>query len=376
MLIPFQTLKEKYNAHPKSVLHIGASHGEERDAYQNNGVEAVLWVEAIPNIFEKLKENLGVDDGQRYLGHTAVNACIHETSGLELDFNISSNEGQSSSIFELGTHAEVHPDVVYTHKIKVKTKRADEILPYAPDMVNLDIQGAELLALKSMSWIDKVKYVYTEVNSKELYVGCALIGDIDEYLAQFGFERVETVWAGETFWGDAFYINKRLLNNEISEVDYEETNVANPVAKLEEYFKETPHDKVLEEWEASKELDNVGPTLDEFTKASGITIEPIKNQQLSPKEDLDLLIAEFDKLEPGKLTLAEYAMATGWVNKYLPQRRTPPLQDVMRVVHEWLNSDDTFVTDKDGNKIEGGLIDCKKGSLLERMVDVLIKNKK
>lgn len=201
MLITIAELKEKFGIEPKSCLHIGASHGEEREAYRVNGIERVTWVEALPTVFPILLYNI-----QNYEGHRAINACIHETEGLELDFNVSSNDGQSSSIYEFGTHSDVHPDVTFTKKIKVITTRADSWVKEAPDMINLDIQGAELLALKSMSWLKDVKYIYTEVNEKELYKGCALIGEIDEYLKQFGFKRVLTRMAGSTFWGDAFYM--------------------------------------------------------------------------------------------------------------------------------------------------------------------------
>jgi hypothetical protein len=77
------------------------------------------------------------------------------------------------------------------------------------NFINLDIQGVELKALKSMeSYLNNVDYVYTEVNSDYVYEGCGLIGEIDEYLLNFGLHRVETQWAGDFRWGDAFYIRK------------------------------------------------------------------------------------------------------------------------------------------------------------------------
>ena len=200
MLIPLSELQEKFGIKPITCMHIGASHGEEREAYRQAGVEYVLWVEAIPEIYDKLIANIS-----DYRGHAASCACVHEIAGLELDFNVSSNDGQSSSIFEFGTHSQSHPDVTFTKKIKVITERADNLLYLAPDMINLDIQGAELLALKSMSWLNDVKYIYTEVNEKELYKGCALLPEIDSYLEQFGFKRVLTRMT-DCFWGDAFYM--------------------------------------------------------------------------------------------------------------------------------------------------------------------------
>ena len=59
------------------------------------------------------------------------------------------------------------------------------------NFVNLDIQGVELRALKSMEkYLQYVKYIYTEVNTEQVYKGCNLIGEIDEYLKRFGFVRV------------------------------------------------------------------------------------------------------------------------------------------------------------------------------------------
>lgn len=38
------------------------------------------------------------------------------------------------------------------------------------------------------------------------------------------------------------------------------------IKKLEEYFATTPREKVLEDWEKSKEWDKVGPTLYDYNK--------------------------------------------------------------------------------------------------------------
>ena len=74
--------------------------------------------------------------------------------------------------------------------------------------MNFDIQGAELKALKGMEeHLSAVDYLYTEVNSDYVYKGCALIGELDEYLQRFGLFRVETKWT-DCKWGDAFYIRK------------------------------------------------------------------------------------------------------------------------------------------------------------------------
>jgi hypothetical protein len=77
------------------------------------------------------------------------------------------------------------------------------------NFLNLDIQGVELKALKGMeSYLDSIDYIYTEVNSDYVYKDCALVTEIDDYLKQFNFVRVETQWCENFRWGDAFYVKK------------------------------------------------------------------------------------------------------------------------------------------------------------------------
>ena len=79
------------------------------------------------------------------------------------------------------------------------------------NFLNFDIQGVELRALKSMEkYLKHVNYIYTEVNADYVYKDCNLIGELDEYLKKFGFERIATKMAGNTSWGDAFYIKNKL----------------------------------------------------------------------------------------------------------------------------------------------------------------------
>jgi len=54
-------------------------------------------------------------------------------------------------------------------------------------------------------------------------------------------------------------------------------------------------------------------------------------------------------------------------------KRTIELTDALKAVDEWLNSDETWVTDSDGNKIEGGLIAAKTGSMLSRFIGKMPK---
>lgn len=219
MLIELSELYKKYHINPSGVLHIGASLGQEAETYHQHGLK-VIWVEAIRDVFKQLQRNV-----LKYTGTICLNACVSDKDGDIVDFNISNNEGQSSSMFEFGTHLQAHPGIVFTEKTRLHTARVDTLLKdrkidqHEYDFVNLDIQGAELLALKGMD-LTHVRYVYIEVNERELYKGCPLLPEIDAYLKRFDLHRVELKMTGWG-WGDAFYIRKqREMNNAVQVPDH------------------------------------------------------------------------------------------------------------------------------------------------------------
>lgn len=213
MLISFDYLFKKYYLSPKGVLHVGSSTGQEAEAYNRCGIKKAVFVEAIPEVYEKLVATL-----LSYPDYYPVNACITDADDQIVNFNVSSNEGQSSSIYEFGTHADCHPDVKFVDKLSLKTHRIDTLIEKhvidfeGIDFINFDIQGAELLALKSMGkYLENITAAYLEVNKQETYRGCALVEEVDAYLLQYGLHRVETTaWIGNT-WGDAMYVKKNLI---------------------------------------------------------------------------------------------------------------------------------------------------------------------
>ena len=207
MLIPFQTLCEKYSFKPSGIIHIGAHEMEERNDYLSRGVNKIIWVEANPVLVEKC---LSFIDRQN---EELFNAVIFSEDGKEFDFKITNNS-QSSSILDFGAHKVHHPQVDLIDSIKVKTSRIDTLFKSHSistseyDFVNLDIQGVELQALKGFGeYFENLRYVYTEINVGEVYVGNDSLSDLDNFLHGFGFERVETKIT-EYEWGDAFYIKK------------------------------------------------------------------------------------------------------------------------------------------------------------------------
>lgn len=206
MTIDIKELAKKYSIKSPGVLHIGAHIGQEAPMYQELGMEKMIFIEANPSIYDQLVGNIA-----KYPQAKAIKACVSEKDGESVVFNISSNDGQSSSILELGTHKNLHPEVSYLSSLEMNTSRVDTVLR-GMDMtgvrfLNIDLQGMELPALKSMgNLLYNFEYAYLEVNREQVYVGCAEIEEIDKYLSIFGFVRKETNWVNG--WGDAFYIKE------------------------------------------------------------------------------------------------------------------------------------------------------------------------
>ena len=202
MLISLHDLVRKYNILISGILHVGAHECEEIHDYDRYiSRDKVLWIDALQDKVDLSK--------QKFPDIYIEQAVVSDTIDI-VTFH-RSNNGQSSSILEFGLHKQYHPYVWYVDSFVSETKLLKDIIckydiPY--NFINLDIQGAELKALKGMAeYLPKIDYIYTEVNSDYVYEGCALITELDEYLLQFGFHRMETEWT-DYKWGDAFYIRK------------------------------------------------------------------------------------------------------------------------------------------------------------------------
>tara|TARA_A100000164_G_scaffold344245_1_gene343167 strand:- start:335 stop:961 length:627 start_codon:yes stop_codon:yes gene_type:complete len=206
MLIKLSDIQKKYNLNPQNVIHIGAHDGQEYNTYKAVGVKNITWIEANPEISTRLEKRF---QGQNNIN--VINSLVSDKDNEEIFFNITNNE-QSSSILDLGSHKNLFPDVFFTKKIRLFTKTIDTIISEFQikdkfDFINIDVQGAELLVLKGAeNTLKSARAIYTEVNTDYVYKNCALMYEIDEFLSTFGFSRVETkMWQNHP-WGDALYL--------------------------------------------------------------------------------------------------------------------------------------------------------------------------
>jgi len=210
-MLNLKTLCKKHTIIPRGIIHIGAHEGNEIDKYLKMGVEKILFIEANPVVFERLQENIA-----NLPNVQAVNCAISNKCG-SITLHVTSND-QSSSILPLKRHKEIYPDIKETHQVTVTSKTLDALLqelqvsPSEFNILNMDIQGAELFALQGASdTLKQIEAINTEVNCEELYEGCAIIDQLDEFLDKRGFERVATTTPYHPSWGDAFYTRKPVI---------------------------------------------------------------------------------------------------------------------------------------------------------------------
>lgn len=204
MLIPIKDLVHIWKVKPDSVLHVGAHMAEEESEYRKHAWGPVTWIEAQPQLASELKEKLDP------INNLVIEAAVWEKSGIEFDLKIASNS-QSTSLLDFGTHSKTYPDITYVDNIKVKTVTLEEILPknIHLDFMNLDIQGAELQALKGIGpRLTRVRWIYSEINSEEVYKSCTTLPELEAFLQDRGFIRLCTKWDHCKTWGDALFGRK------------------------------------------------------------------------------------------------------------------------------------------------------------------------
>ena len=186
------------------VIHVGGHYGEELQDYIDEGIQDIVLFEPLNENFDILKEkaenlNANIVGHQVALGPEKGTATMY----------VSDNEKQSSSILKPKVHLTHHPQVKFPETEEVEVGRMDDYNTGNYNFLNMDVQGYELEVLKGgTKTLEKVKYVYCEVNRDEVYENNAYVEEIDEFLANYGMERLETNWEGD-IWGDALYIKTK-----------------------------------------------------------------------------------------------------------------------------------------------------------------------
>lgn len=176
--------------------------------YDSLGIKKVIWIDGNPDVMRKLHQV--VDP----YGHLVLQALVTDVEGEVVRFNVTNYDGMSSSVYEFGTHRQFSPDTVVEAIYQLPTKTLNslsEVYDFSGcNMVNIDIEGAALLALKGATGLmHQFDYLYLEVQTENVFDGAALLPEVEAYLPDF--QIVETGMVPGQGWGDCLMIRKALL---------------------------------------------------------------------------------------------------------------------------------------------------------------------
>ena len=173
----------------------------------NNNIDKYIFIEPLEPAYSRLLERVSHNPNA-----VCVKTALGNFNGTVTMNTETANQGMSSSILQPKKHLEQYPGIVFTDTQEVPIQTLDtlgeslevDITKY--NFINIDIQGYELEAFKgAKKCLETVDYIMTEVNRDEVYENCCKVNDLDNFLKDWGFNRVETDWQGGT-WGDALYI--------------------------------------------------------------------------------------------------------------------------------------------------------------------------
>ena len=220
MIIPLSDMITEYNLRITGCLHIGAHDGGEIQKYSACGIpHCILFEPQIHHFTNCLNAS------------SSTNYEVHRLALGSHEGNITmycEPGGQSSSCLLPTKHTVQYPEIVFNKREDVTMTTLDTFMRERQDklhynFINIDVQGYELEVFKGATeTLDHVDYIYSEVNRLDLYEGCVLVEELDEFLLKYNFKRVLTDWAGlpnpatqpelgtEGTWGDALYVKETI----------------------------------------------------------------------------------------------------------------------------------------------------------------------
>ena len=195
---------------PLTIFDIGANKGEIAERYSQMFPTATIYsFEPVPDVFTTLERKFH-ENPQIIVHQLAVSEAVG-TADIYLHRYEAS--GWNSMLPKLS--GSIVPEDVSA--VKVPTITIDVFCDRhninTIDLLKLDIQGGELLALKgALNMLQKgaIKLIYSEINFCDLYDGQAMFQDIAAYLHDFGYRtyglyNLYSPNDGALGWGDAIF---------------------------------------------------------------------------------------------------------------------------------------------------------------------------
>jgi FkbM family methyltransferase len=187
----------------KGFLHVGGHHGQEAPLYKEMGISNGYFFEPIQRSYERMKKNI--------FDYTPIHCALGSKEETAIIYIENQNSCMSSSLLEPLRHLEFHPAIIFNETQFINVKTLDSFQIYDCNFLNIDVQGYELEVLKGATeTLKNVDYIVAEVNLVEHYKNAPLIDELDSFLHNFNFIRLETFFFQE-YWGDALYVKKERI---------------------------------------------------------------------------------------------------------------------------------------------------------------------
>ena len=197
----------------KGVMHIGAHHGQEYSRFKDMGVKNHLFFEPLPRNYAELLNTIE-SHGTDGLNIKTANVALGPEDAEKTMYVETANNGMSCSLLKPQIHLQMYPGIKFEEEATVTQTSLDKYISDNDinsddfNFIMVDVQGYELEVFKGATeTLRSIDYIFSEVNFVDVYENCAKIDDLDEFLGEYGFKRVETVHVAGA-WGDAFYTKK------------------------------------------------------------------------------------------------------------------------------------------------------------------------
>lgn len=195
----FMDFIKKSNIVPKVIFDVGSRDCLEAIEISKQYPESSIYAfECHPKSYLNCLEN-----SKNYKNITVINKAVNDYNGkcrfypTNPDKTITTwkdgNPGASSLFKASGAYDNIEKyvqDEIEVECCKLETFCNNNSIKNV-DAIWMDLQGAELLALKSLGdYLKNVQIVHTELEINEMYENQCLFKDVDPFLKSFGFKMV------------------------------------------------------------------------------------------------------------------------------------------------------------------------------------------
>ena len=221
MKFDISTLIDEFYLVPEEfiLVHVGASICQEAEYYSKFNFKKIIWVEALPEVFEQARTRI-----KGYTNQVIINALLFSKKGVAFKLFRASNNGESSSILKPDRHLDIHRTVEFVEDQRVIfSSTLDEILNAEEDLFKvllvLDVQGAEISVIDGgmTTALPRTEFIFTEVSTLQLYQDQALFYILTRKLKKLGFYLAMHDINIHSPYGDALFVrNWNLKNKKVS----------------------------------------------------------------------------------------------------------------------------------------------------------------